>query len=145
MPAHAGHDDAHHEPLSLVAGLPGWAYALVVSAPSPRWCSAGTSCRAPLFRFIAASRLREIFTAAALLLVIGIALLMSLVDLSPALGTFLAGVVLPTASSATSWNPTSSPSRGCCSGCSSSPSAPASSFGCWPSDALFIVIGLTLG
>ncbi len=42
----------------------------------------------------AASRLREIFTASALLLVIGIALLMTLVDLSPALGTFLAGVVL---------------------------------------------------
>ena len=47
-----------------------------------------------MFRFIAVSRLREIFTASALLLVIGIALLMRLVDLSPALGTFLAGVVL---------------------------------------------------
>ena len=34
------------------------------------------------------------FTAAALMMVIGIALLMSLVGLSPALGTFLAGVVL---------------------------------------------------
>ena len=34
------------------------------------------------------------FTAAALLLVIGIALLMTSVGLSPALGTFLAGVVL---------------------------------------------------
>ena len=34
------------------------------------------------------------FTAAALLLVIGIAILMTLVGLSPALGTFLAGVVL---------------------------------------------------
>ena len=40
------------------------------------------------------TRLREMFTAAALLLVIGIALLMSRVGLSPALGTFLAGVVL---------------------------------------------------
>jgi Kef-type K+ transport system membrane component KefB len=39
-------------------------------------------------------RLREIFTAAALLLVVGIALLMTKVGLSPALGTFLAGVVL---------------------------------------------------
>ncbi len=50
----------------------------------------------PLFRFIALAHLREIFTAAALLFVIGIALLMTVVGLSPALGTFLAGVVLAT-------------------------------------------------
>ena len=48
----------------------------------------------PMFRFLAAVRLRESFTAAALLLVVGIALLMQVVGLSPALGTFLAGVVL---------------------------------------------------
>ena len=48
----------------------------------------------PVFRAIAKSGLREIFTAGALLLVIGIALLMTKVGLSPALGTFLAGVVL---------------------------------------------------
>jgi voltage-gated potassium channel Kch len=48
----------------------------------------------PVFRAIAKTRLREIFTAAALLLVIGIALLMTRIGLSPALGTFLAGVVL---------------------------------------------------
>lgn len=48
----------------------------------------------PVFRAIARTRLREVFTAAALLLVIGIALLMTRVGLSPALGTFLAGVVL---------------------------------------------------
>lgn len=48
----------------------------------------------PLFRAVAGTKLRELFTAAALLLVIGIALLMSKVGLSPALGTFLAGVVL---------------------------------------------------
>jgi glutathione-regulated potassium-efflux system ancillary protein KefC/glutathione-regulated potassium-efflux system protein KefB len=48
----------------------------------------------PIFRFIAASRLREIFTASALLLVVGVAALMEVVGLSPALGAFLAGVVL---------------------------------------------------
>ena len=48
----------------------------------------------PAFRFIARTRLREVFTAAALLLVIATALLMTKVGLSPALGTFLAGVVL---------------------------------------------------
>jgi voltage-gated potassium channel Kch len=50
----------------------------------------------PAFRFIARAHVPEIFTAAALLLVIGIALLMSKIGLSPALGTFLAGVVLAT-------------------------------------------------
>jgi len=45
-----------------------------------------------LFWFIAASGLREMITATALLLVIGIALLMTFVDLSLALGTYLAGV-----------------------------------------------------
>jgi monovalent cation:proton antiporter-2 (CPA2) family protein len=48
----------------------------------------------PVFRLIAQTRLRELFTAAALLLIISIALLMNQVGLSPALGTFLAGVVL---------------------------------------------------
>ncbi|MFU2046989.1 monovalent cation:proton antiporter-2 (CPA2) family protein [Avibacterium gallinarum] len=48
----------------------------------------------PIFRYIAASRTREIFTAFALALVIGIAAMMSAIGLSSALGTFLAGVVL---------------------------------------------------
>jgi CPA2 family monovalent cation:H+ antiporter-2 len=48
----------------------------------------------PLLRIVAAARLREVFTATALLLVTGIAVLMIQVGLSPALGTFLAGVVL---------------------------------------------------
>jgi voltage-gated potassium channel Kch len=47
-----------------------------------------------VLRAIAKAQLREIFTATALLLVMGIALLMTVVGLSPALGTFLAGVVL---------------------------------------------------
>ncbi|WP_127959873.1 glutathione-regulated potassium-efflux system protein KefB [Serratia microhaemolytica] len=48
----------------------------------------------PLFRYIAASGIREIFTAAALLLVLGAALFMDLLGLSMALGTFIAGVLL---------------------------------------------------
>jgi Kef-type K+ transport system membrane component KefB len=46
------------------------------------------------FRIIARTGLREIFTAAALLLVISTAALMDLVGLSPALGAFLSGVVM---------------------------------------------------
>ncbi len=48
----------------------------------------------PLFRAIARSDVREVFTAAALLLVIGVAYLMRWVDLSMGLGAFLAGVLL---------------------------------------------------
>ncbi|MDO7083991.1 monovalent cation:proton antiporter-2 (CPA2) family protein [Pseudocolwellia sp. AS88] len=55
---------------------------------------AGRYISAPIFRYIAETRLREMFTVFALFLVIAIALLMQKVGLSPALGTFLAGVVL---------------------------------------------------
>jgi glutathione-regulated potassium-efflux system ancillary protein KefC len=48
----------------------------------------------PVFRHIARTRLREIFTAFALLLVLGIALLFEKAGLSMALGAFLAGVLL---------------------------------------------------
>ncbi|MGZ5776607.1 cation:proton antiporter domain-containing protein, partial [Ramlibacter sp.] len=48
----------------------------------------------PLLRWIARSRTPEIFTAAALLLVVAIAALMQVVGLSMALGAFLAGVLL---------------------------------------------------
>ena len=84
----------HHEELSLVAGLPGWAYGRVITASIAIVVVGGHFLSRPLFRFVASSGLREIFTATALMLVIGIAALMSLVGLSPALGTFLAGVVL---------------------------------------------------
>ena len=85
---------AHHNELSLVAGLPSWAYGLVITASIAIVVVGGHYLSRPLFRFVASSGLREIFTATALMLVIGIAALMSLVGLSTALGTFLAGVVL---------------------------------------------------
>lgn len=97
-PSGAGHlgeqGEALHAATRLVAELPGWGYALVVLGAVALVVLGGHFLSRPLFRYIAESRLREVFTASALLLVIGIALLMTLVDLSPALGTFLAGVVL---------------------------------------------------
>ncbi|MGJ7508271.1 glutathione-regulated potassium-efflux system protein KefC [Variovorax sp. GT1P44] len=48
----------------------------------------------PVFRWIARSNTPEIFTAAALLLVVAIAALMQFIGLSMALGAFLAGVLL---------------------------------------------------
>ena len=88
--------DGHGATLSLVDGLPTWLRGLVTLAAIMFVVIAGQFLIRPLFRFIAMARLRELFTAAALLIVIGIALLMTLVGLSPALGTFLAGVVLAT-------------------------------------------------
>ncbi|WP_137166635.1 monovalent cation:proton antiporter-2 (CPA2) family protein [Salinimonas lutimaris] len=85
-----GHSGAAH----FLSSLPGWAYGLVVIGAVVLVVAAGHYLSRPLFRFVASSGLRETFTATALMLVIGIAALMSLVGLSPALGTFLAGVVL---------------------------------------------------
>lgn len=74
--------------------LPGWGKGLVSLAAIAIVVGIGSYLTRPLFHFIAMARLRELFTAAALMLVVGIALLMTLAGLSPALGAFLAGVVL---------------------------------------------------
>jgi monovalent cation:proton antiporter-2 (CPA2) family protein len=79
---------------SWVEGLPAWEQTLIVLLAVAAIIVAGRYLLRPVFRVIAGTRLRELFTATALLLIIGIALLMSRVGLSPALGTFLAGVVL---------------------------------------------------
>jgi len=89
-----GHGEAAAHGGEALAALPGWAQALVILAVIAAIIVAARHLLRPVFRFIAEARLREIFTATALLLVIGIALLMNFVGLSPALGTFLAGVVL---------------------------------------------------
>lgn len=74
--------------------LVGWQQTLLVMTTVGGIVVGGRFLMRPVFRFIAATRLREIFTATALLLVVGITLAMQAVGLSPALGTFLAGVVL---------------------------------------------------
>lgn len=79
---------------SLLGFLPGWGQALAQLAAIAVVVAGGRYLTRPMFRFIAQARLREIFTASALLLVVGVAALMELVGLSPALGAFLAGVVL---------------------------------------------------
>ncbi|MEM1147968.1 MAG: cation:proton antiporter, partial [Pseudomonadota bacterium] len=90
----AGGGDEHGQTLSLVAGLNGWQTMLVTVGAIGVVLLSGNYLTRPIFRFVAGANLRELFTATALLMVIGIALLMTLVGLSPALGTFLAGVVL---------------------------------------------------
>ena len=87
-------DDDHGGGMSLVDGLNGWQTALVTVGAIAVVILGGSYLTRPVFRFISAANLRELFTATALMMVVGIALLMSLVGLSAALGTFLAGVVL---------------------------------------------------
>jgi monovalent cation:proton antiporter-2 (CPA2) family protein len=79
---------------ALLETLPAWGRPLALIAAVAVVVIGGRYLIRPLFRFIAAARLREMFTASALLLVVGVAALMELVGLSPALGAFLAGVVL---------------------------------------------------
>ena len=79
---------------NLIQDLPVLAQVGISTALIAAIILAGKYVSAPLFRFIAETRMREIFTVFALFLVVAIALLMQLVGLSPALGTFLAGVVL---------------------------------------------------
>ncbi len=83
----------HHGGFGVEAP-PGWQQAILVAVVIGTIIVVGRFLVRYVFRFIAETRLREIFTAFALFLVIGIALSMQLVGLSAALGTFLAGVVL---------------------------------------------------
>ncbi len=80
--------------ISLVQALPGWAATLLTLTIVACIVLAGHYLSRPIFRFVHAAKLPEMSTFISLLMIIGIAFLMTLVGLSPALGTFVAGVVL---------------------------------------------------
>jgi monovalent cation:proton antiporter-2 (CPA2) family protein len=73
---------------------PGWLQALLVLAVVVGIVGAGRFMLRPVFHWIASTRSLELFIATALALVVGITLATEYAGLSPALGTFLAGVVL---------------------------------------------------
>ncbi|HEX8530318.1 MAG TPA: monovalent cation:proton antiporter-2 (CPA2) family protein [Cytophagales bacterium] len=79
---------------SLVAQLPGWLQPPVILGAVGLVVGVGRFLMRPVFHAIGRTGLREVFIASALLLVVGVALLMEAVGLSPALGAFVAGVVL---------------------------------------------------
>ncbi|WP_339109364.1 cation:proton antiporter [Thioclava sp. GXIMD4216] len=85
---------AHNPVSTFIATLPGWGVTLLTLAAVGFVVLAGHYLVRPIFRFVQSTRLPEMNTATALLIVVGIATLMNMVGLSPALGTFLAGVVL---------------------------------------------------
>jgi len=82
---------SHH---NLIEHYPAYGQVLISLTVIATIIFAGKYISAPLFRYIAETRLRELFTLFALFLVIVIAVIMQKIGLSPALGTFLAGVVL---------------------------------------------------
>jgi len=85
---HVGHG------IDITAHLPEWLRPLVVIGAIVLVYVVSRYLINPLFDYIARARQKEIFTTAALGLVTVIAALMSLIGLSPALGVFIAGVIL---------------------------------------------------
>ena len=79
---------------TIPAGRPGWLQALLVLGVVAGIVVAGRFLMRPLFHWIASTRSLELFITTALALVVGITLATEYAGLSPALGTFLAGVVL---------------------------------------------------
>ena len=79
---------------SLIANWPAWLQPVAVVAVIAGVIFSGRYLSRYVFGAIARANLREVFTAASLALVIGVTILMELVGVSPALGAFIAGVVL---------------------------------------------------
>ena len=86
--------DTSIESIGQVAQLPGWLQLLIIIGAITIMVIIGRFAARHIFRLVAETGLHEVFVALALLMVIGIALGMDAIGLSPALGTFIAGVVL---------------------------------------------------
>ena len=93
-----GHRPRSPNTANLLADQSGWVLA-AVSIAAILAIAVGVRYLVPrMFRFISKVRLNEMFTMFTLALVVGIATLMSLIGLSPALGAFVAGVALANSS-----------------------------------------------
>ena len=79
---------------SLISSFPVWLQAVIIVGIISLIYFGGRFLFVLLFKIIAKTRLQELFTASALLLVVSVSCLMHLIGISPALGTFLSGVVL---------------------------------------------------
>lgn len=88
------HDVTELASHGAAAPRPGWLQGLLVIGIVSGIILGGRFLMRPVFRWIAETRSHELFIATALTLIVGITLGMEFVGLSPALGTFLAGVVL---------------------------------------------------
>ena len=94
--SHHGDDGEHGhaaEP-GFFQTLPGWAYGLSVVVVLGGTMVGGRFLLNPVFGILARTRIMEMMTAAALLVVVGVSFLMGQLGLSAALGAFVAGVAL---------------------------------------------------
>ncbi|BCE00479.1 monovalent cation:proton antiporter-2 (CPA2) family protein [Marinicellulosiphila megalodicopiae] len=88
------HNESVDDHASTGLHLTGWLKAIVSISVIAAIVFVSRFILNPLFRMIAKSELREMFTVCALMIVVAIAFVMDLIGLSAALGTFIAGVVL---------------------------------------------------
>ena len=79
---------------SLISDFSAWFQTAIVIGTVAAVYFSGRYIIVPLLHIVAKTRLQELFTASALLLVMSVSFIMQLVGLSPALGAFMAGVVL---------------------------------------------------
>jgi monovalent cation:proton antiporter-2 (CPA2) family protein len=89
---HAGVINTHES--TFIQHMPKWMNALLVTGVIGAVILTGHYLSRHLFLIIAKTNLPEVFTAFSLALVVGITLLMESIGVSPALGAFIAGVVL---------------------------------------------------
>lgn len=89
-------DVVHAENLnsSLISEFDAWIQTVIVVVTIVAVYFSGRIIIIPILHMVAKTRLQELFTASSLLLVVAVSYLMQMVGLSPALGAFLAGVVL---------------------------------------------------
>ncbi|MBS0287059.1 MAG: cation:proton antiporter [Proteobacteria bacterium] len=83
-----------HQQSTWISSLNSYQHALVILCVISAVIVAGQYLSRYIFRYIAKTNLREVFTATSLALIVGITLLMKFVGVSPALGAFIAGLVL---------------------------------------------------
>jgi CPA2 family monovalent cation:H+ antiporter-2 len=88
---HINNTDLNH---SIISNFDSWLQTLIVFGTIGFVYVGGKYIIIPLLHVVAKTRLQELFTASALLLVMGVSFMMQLVGLSPALGAFIAGLVL---------------------------------------------------
>ena len=79
---------------NIISQLPGWVSAIAIAVAIIIIILSGRFLTEPIIRYISKYGTREIFLAATFLMIILVAFIMTLVGLSPALGTFLVGLVL---------------------------------------------------
>ncbi len=143
----AAHGDDHGGLSALdawIEGLSGWGRAGLTLGAIAAVILVGNFLTRPVFGFVARANLRELFTATALTIVVGITVLMTLVGLSPALGSFLAGVVLANSEYRHELEADLEPFRGLLLGLFFITVGAGIDFGML-SENLLVIVGLTLG